>query len=146
MISRLLDTNILLRHLLGDHPTHSPAATQLIQQIEQGQVSAWTTALTIAEVVFVLTGRRTYNQPRAVIRTNLLPLIELPNLKVTHKRRYRRVFDLWLAHPQLSFVDAYEAALVERSTPPELYSFDSDFDLVPSVKRIEPSASGHGTA
>jgi predicted nucleic acid-binding protein len=146
MISRLLDTNILLRHLLGDHPTHSPAATQLIQQIEQGQVRAWTTALTFAEVVFVLTGRRTYNQPRPVIRANLLPLIELPNLKITHKRRYRRVFDLWLAQPRLSFVDAYQAALVEQSTPPELYSFDTDFDLVPSIKRIEPAAESGNSA
>jgi len=136
---RLVDTNVFLRHLLGDHPTHSPAATHLIAAIEQGHLVGWTTALTIAEVVFVLAGKRTYNQPRSVIRASVLPLVELPNLRITHKRLYRRVFDLWLAHPDLSFVDAYEAALVERASPPELYSFDMDFDAVATVTRIDPS-------
>jgi predicted nucleic acid-binding protein len=138
MSTPLLDTNILLRHLLGDHPTHSPAATRLIQQIELGQISAWTTALTIAEVVFVLTGKRTYNQPRSLIHATLLLLIELPNLKITHKRLCRRVFELWVANAPLSFVDAYEAALVEQRQPPEIYSFDTDLDAISTIQRIDP--------
>jgi predicted nucleic acid-binding protein len=137
--ARLIDTNVLLRHLLGDHALHSPAATRLIEQVEQGQIDAWTTALTVAEVVFVLASKRTYNQPRSVIRANVLPIIELPGLKIANKRLYRRVFDLWLAYPRLSFVDAYEAALVERQQPPELYSFDTDFDAIPMVTRLDPS-------
>jgi predicted nucleic acid-binding protein len=74
-----------------------------------------------------------------VIRANVLPIIELPGLKIANKRLYRRVFDLWLAYPRLSFVDAYEAALVERQQPPELYSFDTDFDAIPMVTRLDPS-------
>ena len=137
--ARLIDTNVLLRHLLGDHALHSPAATRLIEQVELGQVNAWTTALTVAEVVFVLASKRTYNQPRAVIRANVLPLIELPGLKIANKRLYRRVFALWLAYPRLSFVDAYEAALVEHRSPPELYSFDTDFDAISTLTRIDPA-------
>jgi predicted nucleic acid-binding protein len=138
MTTRLIDTNVLLRHLLADHPTHSPAATRLIREIEQGQQSAWTTSLTIAEVVFVLTSKRTYDLPRAFVRQALLPLIELPNLKLAHKRLYRRVFDLYISHPKLSYVDAYEAARVEQEQPPELFSFDRDFDAIPTIIRVEP--------
>ena len=138
MTTRLIDTNVLLRHLLADHSTHSSAATRLIREIEQGQQTAWTTSLTIAEVVFVLTSKRTYNLPRAFVRQALLPLIELPNLKLAHKRLYRRVFDLYITHPGLSYVDAYEAARVEQEQPPELYSFDTDFDAIPTVTRVEP--------
>ena len=106
MTQRLVDTNILLRHLLGDHPTHSPAAQQLIRDIEQGAVTAWTTPLTIAEVVFVLSGKRTYNLSRQFIQAHLLPIIELPNLKITHKRLYRRIFELYVTYTNLSYVDA----------------------------------------
>jgi predicted nucleic acid-binding protein len=138
MSARLLDTNILLRHLLADHPIHSPAAQQLIRDIERGAETAWTTPLTIAEVVFVLAGKRTYSLSREAIRAGLLPIIELSHLKIPHKRLYRRIFHLYVGHPHLSYVDAYEAALVEQRTPPELYSFDTDFDALPSVTRIEP--------
>jgi predicted nucleic acid-binding protein len=37
-------------------------------------------------------------------------------------------------------VDAYEAALVEERMPPELYSFDTDFDAIPTVNRLGPAA------
>jgi predicted nucleic acid-binding protein len=138
MTERLVDTNVLLRHLLGDHPTHSPAAKQLIRDIERGAITVWTTPLTVAEVVFVLSGKRTYNLSRDVIRATLLPIIELPHIKLPNKRLYRRIFDLYVSHPNLSYVDAYQAALVEQRTPPELYSFDTDFDAIQSITRVEP--------
>jgi predicted nucleic acid-binding protein len=138
MTARLIDTNVLLRHLLGDHPAHSPAATQLIRDIEQGAVTAWTTSLAIAEVVFVLTSKRTYNLSRTFVRQNLLPIIELPNLGLAHKQLYKRVFDIYVSYPKLSYVDAYEAARVEQGSPAELYSFDTDFDALTTVTRIEP--------
>ena len=138
MTPPFLDTNIFLRHLLADEPTHSPAARRLLAAVEQGQLAAWTSAQVVAEVVFVLGNRKTYNKSREFIRDTLLPLLELPGLKLANKRLYRRVFALYAAWPKLSYVDAYHAALVEQQSPPELYSFDNDFDAIPTVTRLDP--------
>jgi predicted nucleic acid-binding protein len=135
--ARFLDTNIVLRHVLNDHPTHSPACRRLIASIERGDVDAWTTDLVVAEAVWVLTSGRVYNLARPVVRDGLLPVIEIPRLQFPSKRIYRRVFDLWVSLP-IAFIDAVHATLIERRTPPELYSFDAGFDRIPTVRRIEP--------
>ncbi len=137
MTERFLDTNILLRHLLNDDPIQSPACFALIRAIERGQVTVWITDLVIAEVVFVLSNRRTYNLSRETIRDALLAIIDLPNVKLPRKRLYHRVFDLYTSLP-MSFIDAYHAALVERRDPAELYSYDNDFDRVAGLHRLEP--------
>ena len=139
MTTPFLDTNILLRHLLNDHPQQSPACFALIKAIEQGKVKAWTTDLVISEVVFVLANKRTYNLPRQRIRDLLLPLIYLPGLKLPRKRLYQRIFELYTRFPSISFVDVFHAALVESRKEPELYSYDTDFDQVEGLHRIEPS-------
>lgn len=138
---RFLDTNIFLRHLTNDDPVRSPACFALIQAIEQDRLEAWTSDLVIAEVVFVLSNKRTYDLEREIIRDLLLPLINLPGLKLPHKRLYYRVFELYASLP-IDYVDAYHAALVESRKERELYSYDPDFDGIPGLTRLEPSTSG----
>ncbi len=137
MINRFLDTNIILRHLLNDDPVKSPACLALIQQVEQGEVSAWTSHLVIAEVVFVLSSRKTYNLSREGIRDRVLPLINLPGLKIDKKRLFNRIFDLYTSLP-IDYIDCYHAALIEQRQKPELMSYDLHFDQIPSLRRVEP--------
>ena len=137
MSPRFVDTNIFLRHLLNDHPVHSPAAFALIQAIEQGTKVAWTSELVIAELVWVLSSRQGYDLPRERIRSVLLPLITLPGLQVPHKRLYRRIFDLYVLLP-IDYVDAYHAVMLFQRGEIELYSYDTDFDRVPGLSRQEP--------
>src|SRR5947209_6658109 len=106
MTSRFVDTNVLLRHLLNDHPELSNRARSLIRGIETGRENVWTTDLAIAEIVWVLESRRVYDTPRERIRALLLPLIELPGFQLENKRIYRRVFDLYVAHP-IDYIDCY---------------------------------------
>ena len=49
----------------------------------------------------------------------------------------RRVFELYTALP-ISYVDCYNAALMEARKRVDLYSYDSDFDDIPSITRREP--------
>jgi predicted nucleic acid-binding protein len=86
MSDPFLDTNIFLRHILNDDPVKSPACFALIRAIERGETTVWTSELAIAEVVFVLESKRTYNVPRDTIRDVLLPLLSLPGIKLPHKR------------------------------------------------------------
>jgi predicted nucleic acid-binding protein len=134
---RFLDSNILLRHLLNDHPDQSPICFALIRDIEQGKEQVSTTDLVIAELVFVLSSKKLYALSRERIRSLLLPLIELPGIKLPNKRLYRRVFDLYIAH-NIDYVDAFHAACLEKADPAELYSYDEDFDRVETVRRLTP--------
>lgn len=138
MQGTFLDTNIFLRHLTNDEPVQSPAARELIRAVEQGRLTAWTTALVVAEMVFILSNPKTYHVERARIRELLLPLLSLPHLKLEHKRLYPRIFDLYVALP-IDYVDCYHAVLVGYYRQDTLYSFDTDFDKVTGLKRQEPS-------
>lgn len=134
---RFIDANIFIRHLANDHPVQSPACFALVRDIEQGSVIVWTTDLIIAEVVFVLSSKHGYNVGRPALRDMLLPLINLPGVKLGNKGIYRRAFDLYTSMP-IDYIDAYNAALMENRKQTEIYSYDADFDRVSSIVRIEP--------
>ncbi len=135
MAPPFLDTNIFLRHLLADHPEQSPRATAYLDQIERGQIRVRIADTIIFETVFTL--ERTYRQPKARIRDVLLPLIELPGIVLPGKRRFRKVFDLYVGL-NLPFPDAYHAVLMEHLKLQEIVSFDREFNRVPGLKRVEP--------
>lgn len=135
--ARFLDTNIFLRYLLDDDEVKAPACRALFESVEERLVAAWTSDLVVAEVVYVLSNKRTYGFSRDEISSGLLPLLGLPGLDVAGKHLYPRVFDLYRIHP-IDFIDCYHIALIEMRQPPELYSYDVDFDRVPSVVRHEP--------
>ena len=137
-MATFIDANVLIRHVAGDHPVHSPAAKQLIAGIENGRLAVWTTELVIAEVVWVLTGRSLYGMSRELVQETLLPIIDLQSLHLDDKRLYRRIFDIYVS-TNIDFIDAVHAARIEQLDPPHLFSFDRDFDRVPSVVRIEPA-------
>lgn len=134
---RFLDTNIFLRHLTKDDLVQSPACFALIQAIERGEVQVWTSELVIFEVIFTLASRNLYNLSRVTIRDLLLPLINLPGIKLPKKRLYQRAFELYTSLP-VNYPDAYNAALMESRKQPEIYSYDTDFDKIPGVIRQEP--------
>lgn len=132
-----IDTNIFLRHLTGDHPEHSPAARALFEAIHQGRISGWTTETVITEIVWTLSGSIYHQTPRAIVDL-LAPLVSLPGLHIPRKRLYGRVFELY-ATARIGFVDAYHAALIEQRGESELWSFDTDFDRIEGLRRLDPA-------
>ena len=135
MALSFLDTNVLLRHLLQDHPQQSPKATAYLARVEQGELRARLSDTVIFEAVFTL--QRHYRQPKEQIRDALLPLIELPGIVLPGKRSFRKVFDLYVNH-NLPFADAYHAVLMERLKIDEIVSYDTDFDGIEGITRREP--------
>lgn len=137
MATPFLDTNILLRHLLQDHPQQSAGATRLLARIENGDLKARISEFVIFETVFTL--QRQYGHAKTAIRDNFLPLIELPSIVLPRKRHFRQVFDLYV-DLNISFVDAYHAVLMKQLKIEEIFSFDREFDRIPGVMRLEPEA------
>ncbi len=135
MAPGFLDSNVLLRHLLADHPEQSPRATEYLSRVERGEIEVHTTDTVVFEVVFTL--ERSYCQPKQAISDALLALLELPGINLPGKRRYRRAFDLYVQH-SLPFADAYHAAVMESLGITEVISFDRHFDRIPGITRAEP--------
>jgi predicted nucleic acid-binding protein len=135
MAQPFFDTNVLLRHLLQDHPEQSPRATAYIERIEQGELQVVLSDIVVFESVFLL--ERRYRQPRAKIQELVLDFVELPSVILPGKRRYRAVFALYVNH-RLPFADAYHVVLMRQLKLTDIVTFDQEFDTVPGITRLDP--------
>jgi len=131
----LLDTNVLLRHLLDDNLTQSPLASACLTRIEQGELKVRITEVVVFETVYTL--QKLYKHPKATIREALLPLLELTGIVLPSKRRLREAFDLYVTL-NISFPDAYHVVVMKQLHLNQVISFDREFDRVPDIARIEP--------
>jgi predicted nucleic acid-binding protein len=132
-----LDTNVILRYLLRDDELNAQRCLELLEKAERREIRLRTTDLVIAEVVWVLESPATYNLPRDRIRDLLLPVILLPGLRLPGKKLYRRIFELYVDQC-IDFIDAYNAAHMEKQGLARIYSYDSDFDRIADISRVEP--------
>ncbi len=138
-----LDTNLFLRHLTHDDPVLARRATALWRRIAAGLEAVETVDTVVFETVFTL--QRFYHVSRGDIRDGLLPLLLLRGVRLANKRRYRRVFDLYVAMPALSFADCFHIAVMEQRGLTHMVSFDRALSRVASVQRVEPDERGELT-
>jgi predicted nucleic acid-binding protein len=129
-----LDTNIVLRHLIGDNPELSPKATVIFQTIEAGRLRVRLSHTVIFEVVFTM--ERSYGLTKSEIRDALLPLIELPGITLPGKRLLSDTLDLYVER-NLPFADASHAVLMLHEGIADIFSFDRHFERVPGIRRLE---------
>lgn len=130
-----LDTNIFLRHLIGEPEEQAQRATALFEKIERGDVKVVTTTAVLFEVVFTL--ERFYKKSKLEIRDLALPLFEIPDIKIEGKQALKKIFTIYITK-NISFIDAYHAVFMEKETLKEVISFDHDFDRIEGIKRVEP--------
>lgn len=117
---------------------HSPAAMQLIGQLEVGDLSVRIADTVIFESVFTL--EKTYRVPRPEIASALLGILDSPGVDLPGKAAYRQVFALWLQFKGLPFADCFHADSARRFTGDIVISFDHDFDMIPGIERREPGS------
>lgn len=136
-MTQFVDTNIFIRYLTRDDPQKAEACLRLFEQAKASEVILTTSESVPAEVVFVLGSPPGYRLSRVDVRARLYPLVALEGLKLPDRRKYFRALDLYAAH-NLDFEDALTVAHMEHNHLDQLVSYDSDFDRVGEVKRIEP--------
>jgi len=130
-----LDTNVFLRHLLQDHPEHSPRATAFFSGIERGEIEVRALETVIFETVFTL--ERRLRHSKGAVRDNVLPLLRLPGISLPRKAIFTEILDLYV-DLNISIVDAYHAVSMRRLGLRDIVTFDNDFDRIPGIRRIEP--------
>ena len=132
----LLDTNVLLRHMLHDHADHSPRATALIGAIEREELRVRLTDTIVFEAVFTL--EKFYKVPRPEIRDSVLPLLQLSGIELPGKRLYDAVFDLYAGQRSLSFADSYHLCLASQSQLAGIITFEKKMNRLPGVSIWPP--------
>ena len=135
---RFLDTNILLQHLVREDEQRSVGCRELLRRLERNEEVTITTDIVIFEAVYILQSPRHYGLSPARIRHLLEPLIALRGLRLPRKSLFARVFDLYCDRG-VSFADAYHAAYMEARGIDEVYSYDTDFDRIAGISRVEPA-------
>ncbi len=136
---KFIDTNIFLRYLTRDDPVKAAACYALFQRLQQGSEQAATSEAIVTEVVYVLAARTHYGLSAADIRARLVPILGVRGLRLPHKRMYLRALDLYATYPRLDFEDVLTISQMERQGLTELYSYNTDFDGIPGVTRVEPA-------
>jgi len=129
---RIVDTNLIVRYLVQDHPKHAKAATRLFESCDRGEVVVVLLPVVLAECVFVL--ESFYKHPRGKMAQVLVSLITSPGVDlettpvyVDALRRYGK--------SKLHFVDCVIAAHAVAGDMP-VATFDNDFSKFADV-RIE---------
>ena len=134
---KFLDANVILRYLTRDDPKKAENCYELFQKVKRGEIELTTCEAIIAEVVYVLSSHSLYNLPQDEICSLLLPIINLYGLKIPQKRLYIRALDIY-ASKNIDFEDALSFAHMEKRQIKEIYSYDSDFDKLEELRRLEP--------
>jgi predicted nucleic-acid-binding protein len=119
----LIDTNIIIRFLVGDHQEHLKISTDIFKQIENNQIKASILESVAMEAFFVLT--KFYTIPKSNVISDLKKLISLPGI-VGDKLTLLETLNI-LSNKNIDFVDAL---LCAKSNLQEykILSFDNDIN------------------
>ncbi len=134
---RFLDTNVLVDAILDQGTATRPASLELLERAFSGREEVRTTGLVLAEVFWTLRSARGGRVDRRVICDFLRDIIESPGLQMESKEVWLETLRL-LADSGLDFPDAHLVATMRAEGATEIYSYDSDFDRITGIARLEP--------
>jgi predicted nucleic acid-binding protein len=126
---RLIDTNLIVRHLVQDHPHHAKAAGRLIEACDRGEVVLVLLPVVVAECVFVL--ESFYEFPRADIARVMAALVSSPGIELADLTIYLDALNRY-GRTRLHFVDCTIAAAAALLSLPAA-TFDNDYKKFPDV-------------
>ena len=115
----VLDTNVLLRSLVKDHPAHQKEAERVFRKGEKGEVDLVLLTVVIAETAFVL--RSFYKQDPATIASALQVIVGQRWIHVEDRSILLSALDYYGRGKH--FVDAYLQAFAEARKA-EIVTFD----------------------
>jgi len=138
-VARFVDSNVFLRLLAptasAEDLRKAERARDLLLRVERGEEQLVTSPVVIFETIFTL--NRTYRRPREQIRDGVVDILSLRGLQLPGKRVFFDALQLF-AETNLSFGDAFNVVTMRARGLTDIYSWDTDFDRVPGIARVEP--------
>jgi len=127
---RLIDTNLIIRHLVQDNEKQANVAEKLFDACDRGQVAIVVLPAVLAECVFVL--ESFYELERADIASALSRLISSPGVEIADATIHLDALDRY-GRTKVHFVDCLIAATAAAEDIP-VASFDQDFRKFSDVR------------
>jgi predicted nucleic-acid-binding protein len=124
----LIDTNVILRYLLGDHKIFSPKAKAFMELVSQGTKKAEIPSVVIVECVYVM--EKFYKIPKNEIVDTLSKTL---NFSGIINRDKSEILEALLQYAN-STTDVVDCMLAAQSSPEKvIISFDKDFDKLKAI-------------
>ena len=120
---KLIDTNLIVRHLVQDNEKQASVAGKLFDACDRGQVTIVVLPAVLAECVFVL--ESFYQHERTAIASALSRLISSPGVEIVDAAIHLDALDRY-GRMKVHFVDCQIAATAVAEDVP-VASFDQDF-------------------
>ncbi len=124
----LLDTNVILRYLIGDEPPLASRAAALMERVERGDEVILITEEVLTETVWTLESY--YRVPRSAIGERLTALLSVDGVQVSSRETLSQALQFY-SSGRADFVDCLLAARgIQQKIA--IYTFDTrDFKKLP---------------
>jgi predicted nucleic acid-binding protein len=130
-VTAFVDSDVLVRHLVGDPPDMATRATAYLRK----ETGLLVTDLIFAETIYVL--ESFYEVARTEICEAMQSLITMKSVSIVDAPLLLRALELY-EYDRLDFAESYLVALAESTGVKKVASFDRSMDRIKSVKRIQP--------
>ncbi len=133
--SYFVDTNIFLYSVGRDHPL-KPASLNAIHLIREGQIAAVINTEIVQEILYHFQSIKQLSvgvrlaKDTVSISSRILPVEEM-DLSLA--------IELLETYPKIQTRDAFHAATMIHNGIKEIISTDPHLDLIPEIKRIDPT-------
>lgn len=130
-MTAFIDTNVLVRHLIGDPPDMAARATAYLASATELLL----TDIVLAETVYVL--QSFYKAPCRQVADAMRSLVALPSIVTVDPALRLRTIEVYETD-RIDFADAYLVACAESTGVNRVASFDRSIDRVGTIERVEP--------
>ena len=125
----LIDTNVILRYLLGDHAEFSPKAESFMLDVSEGTKKAEIMDVVIVECIYVM--EKYYQIPKSEIVWKLSGILNFPGIVNSNKSEILEAL-LKYEDSNIDIVDCIPAAYSSHSKI--IISFDKDLEKLKAIR------------
>ncbi len=133
-----VDVNVIMRFLLDEPQDMAEQATAVFSAAERGEIDLFVDEIAIAEAVWLLKSYYHFN-PNNIARV-LSEFLLNEWLQTDNKAALLKALKIF-SEKNIDFTDTLMAVHMEWSDVEEIYSFDSHFDRLSWIHRLEPGKS-----
>lgn len=134
MFSVVADTNVFLRFLTNDIPSHAQSIEKRFKEAQEGKLRLFVFPITVVEILFQLENWYKFSRQKAVEK--LILLFSPSWIEVEDKDSVFEAFALF-KESKIDFVDILTFSMAKKRNA-QILSFDKDYDkLIPKL-RLEP--------
>ena len=134
MVARFVDSNIFVYVIMND-PAYAKKSVAILTRFEEGEEMGWTSTLALSQIFAHLRRRKKYHEIDIFyeyLEGSALSITDTTRSDFDHAREMKHELNL----PWSMWDDLVLASQMDRLKVTEIYSNDSDFDMLKGLKKI----------